>query len=251
MGCLTYSVGFRAPSRSELLESFAAHAARRLAEDDRYTDAGIGPCATAEAGAIDAAAVERLRSLVRVALDAALEDDAFVEQWAGCALTAPKRPAAAASTVLHGGRWHAADGEWPADLLGNQMDERDDGELDGIGGGGIDSAANALDGLDHLSPPYIVQAILGASAEIGCLRRAEGSVFAFVQAETSGGANRLFVDGEEVPVGSDAAQHLQVLCAGGLISAAELRGPLRDSVELQRLVERLLREDFLWVDLEI
>ena len=70
--CVTYSVGFRAPSRAELLRGLAAHVARRLPADDLYADAGLS---LQEPGLIDAAAVGRVREMLRETLEAVLSDE--------------------------------------------------------------------------------------------------------------------------------------------------------------------------------
>ena len=60
--CMTYSVGFRAPSRAELIEGWAAHQADGLAEDDRYADPGLAM--QANPGEIAPAALDRLQAMV-------------------------------------------------------------------------------------------------------------------------------------------------------------------------------------------
>ena len=87
--CLTYSIGFRAPSRAELLLSFSQHVAQRLPEDDRYTDGDIlsadeAPCR----GAILPSSRNRVRELLRGAINDILEDDQAFEAWVGEVLTA-------------------------------------------------------------------------------------------------------------------------------------------------------------------
>lgn len=90
--CLTYSMGFRAPSRSELLLSFAAHAARNLAEDDRFTDGDLPPVASAaRRAAIEPHTTRRVRELLREAISCVLDDDDAFEAWVGEPLTARAR----------------------------------------------------------------------------------------------------------------------------------------------------------------
>jgi 50S ribosomal protein L16 3-hydroxylase len=58
--CLTFSIGMRAPARSELMADFAEFLAEQWPENERYSDpdldAGVDP------GEIDAAAIERVKA---------------------------------------------------------------------------------------------------------------------------------------------------------------------------------------------
>ena len=56
--CLTFSVGMRAPARSELLLDFAEFLAESLPESQRYDDADLAPAK--DSGEIDAAALARV-----------------------------------------------------------------------------------------------------------------------------------------------------------------------------------------------
>ncbi|MCR6700817.1 MAG: cupin domain-containing protein [Dokdonella sp.] len=60
--CLTLSIGMRAPSRAELIVDHAEFVAERLAEADRYGDAGMAPAR--RPGEIDPATIERLAALL-------------------------------------------------------------------------------------------------------------------------------------------------------------------------------------------
>ncbi len=82
--CMTYSVGFRAPSRGDLIESWAAHVADLMSEDDRYTDADLAP--QSHPGEITAPALARLQGMV---LDA-LSDKATFARWFGAWTSLPK-----------------------------------------------------------------------------------------------------------------------------------------------------------------
>ena len=87
--CLTYSIGFRAPSRSELITSFARHAAGKYSDDDRYSDADLLAVGQPlRRGAIEPPTTARVRSMLREAVDAVLNDDAAFEAWLGEAMTA-------------------------------------------------------------------------------------------------------------------------------------------------------------------
>lgn len=83
--CMTWSVGFRAPSAAEIVQDVAAEAAERLPEDRRFADAGM---AWPRDGEIPAAAIAQLRGLLQEALD----DDALLAQWFACYMTGRKYP---------------------------------------------------------------------------------------------------------------------------------------------------------------
>ncbi len=82
--CMTYSIGFRAPSRADLVEGWAAHLADALPEDDRYTDADLVP--QAHPGEITPAALERLHAMAL----SDLADGAAFARWFGAYTSLPK-----------------------------------------------------------------------------------------------------------------------------------------------------------------
>ena len=84
--CMTYSIGFRAPSRADLLGHWVDALIDGLAEDDRYTDGAL--LAAASAGEIDGASLARLHDMVRDVLN---DGEAFAA-WFGRFATAPKYP---------------------------------------------------------------------------------------------------------------------------------------------------------------
>src|SRR3546814_18344048 len=61
-GCLTYSVGFPAPTVAELLSGFAGFAADRLTDRDRYADPALAP--QTHPGEIAPAALPRVPALM-------------------------------------------------------------------------------------------------------------------------------------------------------------------------------------------
>ena len=83
---LCYSIGFRAPSKGEMLEGFSDFLIRDLSEADRFVDPL--PSAPRDASAIQPASLdasfEELRSL--------LDNKALFQQWFGCHVTQPKYP---------------------------------------------------------------------------------------------------------------------------------------------------------------
>ena len=88
--CMTYSIGFRAPSRAELIADWSDAVIDGLSEDDRYNDpdpaalhlTGDNP------GEITPEALERLHAMVTDALS----DRAAFARWFGTYVTAPKYP---------------------------------------------------------------------------------------------------------------------------------------------------------------
>lgn len=84
--CMTYSVGFRAPSRAELIEAWADDIAADLSDTDRYTDAGLAQ--QDNPGEISADALDRLQGMIAEAL----QDRSRFARWFGQYNTAPKNP---------------------------------------------------------------------------------------------------------------------------------------------------------------
>ena len=84
--CMTYSIGFRAPSREELIVNWSECVLEGLDADDRYTDPGLP--AQDNPGDISAAAIARLHAL---AIERLLDHDAFA-RWFGRYSTTPKYP---------------------------------------------------------------------------------------------------------------------------------------------------------------
>ncbi|UVO55494.1 cupin domain-containing protein [Sphingomonas sp. SUN039] len=82
--CMTYSVGFRAPARSELIAHFCDHILAELDDDDRYADPGL--TAAADPREITAEALDALHAMV---LDK-LGDRATFARWFGSYVTTPK-----------------------------------------------------------------------------------------------------------------------------------------------------------------
>jgi 50S ribosomal protein L16 3-hydroxylase len=81
--CMTYSVGFRAPSRSELIAHWADHLLATLDDDDRFTDPEL--TTSANPGEISADALARLHDLVVNRLS----DRTAFARWFGAYTTAP------------------------------------------------------------------------------------------------------------------------------------------------------------------
>ncbi len=84
--CMTYSIGFRAPSRAELIGGWCDDLVAELDDDDRYEDPGLA--AQANPGEISAEALAKLHALITEKLD----DKAAFARWFGGYNTTPKFP---------------------------------------------------------------------------------------------------------------------------------------------------------------
>ena len=83
--CMTYSIGFRAPTHVELVEGFLAHAAEHLDPSARYADPGLE--VPKEPGAIEQDALAKIRAVIRDLTT----DDEVIDRWFGRYMTEPKR----------------------------------------------------------------------------------------------------------------------------------------------------------------
>jgi 50S ribosomal protein L16 3-hydroxylase len=84
--CMTYSIGFRAPSRAELIGGWCEDLVAGLGDEDRYTDPGLA--AQTNPGEISPAAIAQLHAL----LTAKLADRAEFARWFGGFATTRKYP---------------------------------------------------------------------------------------------------------------------------------------------------------------
>lgn len=85
-GCMTYSIGFRAPSRSELILGFADDLVAEIADDDRYCDPGLS--LQANPGEISSEALAALHHMVT----GKLADREIFARWFGQFSSTPKYP---------------------------------------------------------------------------------------------------------------------------------------------------------------
>ncbi|MBC6904901.1 cupin domain-containing protein [Saccharophagus sp. K07] len=83
--CVTYSVGFRAPSHAEILLDCSQEIASTLTEDQRFSDPGREPAANP--GLITQADLGAIKSL----LQEMLADDERIFDWFGRFMTQPRR----------------------------------------------------------------------------------------------------------------------------------------------------------------
>ncbi|EKV27558.1 hypothetical protein C882_1404 [Caenispirillum salinarum AK4] len=82
--CMTYSIGFRAPGVADMIRSFAATVADRVADEDRYEDSDLAR--QVNPGEITPETVERVRRLIMERLD----DSDSLAAWFGKHVTEPK-----------------------------------------------------------------------------------------------------------------------------------------------------------------
>jgi 50S ribosomal protein L16 3-hydroxylase len=85
--CMTFSIGFRAPSARELHSDLAELLYQRLPEAARYADPDLAAADPAVRGQIDAAALARIRATVRAGFAAS---DAELDAWFARFVTEPK-----------------------------------------------------------------------------------------------------------------------------------------------------------------
>ena len=84
--CMTWSVGFRAPSHVEVLTHFTDFLTQYLGDEQRYSDAGLSR--PADPAQIDEQTVERLQQLIL----ASVQDREALGTWFGRFMTEPRYP---------------------------------------------------------------------------------------------------------------------------------------------------------------
>ncbi|MDZ4300752.1 MAG: cupin domain-containing protein [Pseudomonas sp.] len=84
--CMTYSVGFRAPSAAEVLTHFTDFLGQFLPDEERYSDAHAQP--TSDPTQIQRDALDRLKAL----LTEHMSDERLLMTWFGQFMTEPKYP---------------------------------------------------------------------------------------------------------------------------------------------------------------
>lgn len=85
--CMTYSIGFRAPSSSDLIDGFAAEVAERLPEHERYRDPPNLAAVAGHPGEITESVVKRLHNIVLQQLS-----EPALAEWFGAYATMRKYP---------------------------------------------------------------------------------------------------------------------------------------------------------------
>ena len=92
--CMTYSVGFRAPSAAEVLTHFTDFLIQYLTDEERYTDADAQP--VSDPHQIQADALDRLKGL----LAEHMSDERMLLTWFGQFMTEPRYPELVAGEEL-------------------------------------------------------------------------------------------------------------------------------------------------------
>ncbi|MBF7731494.1 ribosomal protein uL16 3-hydroxylase [Pseudomonas sp. N040] len=92
--CMTYSIGFRAPSAAEVLTHFTDFLAQFLADEERYSDAGQQP--VSDPYQIQHDVLERLKAL----LAEHMGDERLLLTWFGQFMTEPRYPERIAGTPI-------------------------------------------------------------------------------------------------------------------------------------------------------
>jgi len=82
--CMTYSIGFRAPSHTELLNDFVQEQMSHLSEDHRFCDPGFTP--QTHSGEISEPTIDAISKL----LSEAAQDKQALKTWFGQFITQPK-----------------------------------------------------------------------------------------------------------------------------------------------------------------
>lgn len=84
--CMTYSIGFRAPSVQDIVSHYCDHRLASLDDSRRYRDGEIKK--NDDAFQIDQEALSQVKSLLTQALD----DPQSLHEWFGCYMTTPRYP---------------------------------------------------------------------------------------------------------------------------------------------------------------
>lgn len=84
--CMTYSIGFRAPSRAELIEGWCDAQVDAASDEDRYVDPDL--VTQSNPGEIRPSAIDRMHAMVL----AGLADRAAFARWVGRHVSIPKYP---------------------------------------------------------------------------------------------------------------------------------------------------------------
>lgn len=82
--CMTYSIGFRAPSTEEILSGFLGRVLEQIDPLERYVDPELEP--QDDPGLISHEALERIRKIIHNAMP-----DDEIDRWFGAFVTEPKR----------------------------------------------------------------------------------------------------------------------------------------------------------------
>jgi len=117
-GCITYSVGFRAPSHREMLQDFSDYVGRQLSEDVRFADPDLIP--QVNPGHMTAAVLQTVHRILRRYVD----DQDMLAEWFGRYMTVPKYQEADMEVDAYGledVRGYVSEGRWLARNEGSRF----------------------------------------------------------------------------------------------------------------------------------
>lgn len=226
--CMTYSIGFRAPTQAELLHAAitaAAAAAAAASGQTFYSDQSLA--LPRDAGEITPNALSQLKEMVKKGMASVLDDEYVLARWMGKHLTRPRQTR----------RQRVREEE-----------EEGNGEDGEEGGGGY------LVEIDREEAETIVQELMergkgeGEKEEQwGVVYRAEGLKFAHALENSL-----LFVDGHVWELKDEDGERRWRVCAcltGGPspLPADELKELLNSSPECSEIVREWLERGFLYV----
>ncbi|CAB1099265.1 unnamed protein product [Ectocarpus sp. CCAP 1310/34] len=220
--CMTYSVGFRAPSVRDLVSFFGEHVGSTATKpDDFFQDPNLKR--QESHGLISREAVSKAKGLVREALLSALDDDVAFDRWFGAQVTRSRRDHSSYPVPMDDEQGLSFGYQFPKDVTAAVKRAFHKEAESGAGAG-------SGDGLG----PFVYHA--------------EGLTFAFVEHEGRGQGATLFVDGTDFPVPQEMAFAAALVCDSQRLSPREL-GPalLGEQGEgVETLLHSLLKEGYLY-----
>ncbi|CAM9270904.1 unnamed protein product [Ascophyllum nodosum] len=219
--CMTYSVGFRAPSARDLVAFFGDHVSSTVTKADNFfADPDLRK--QNNHGLISREAVSRAREMIREAVLSALDDDDDFDRWFGEHVTRSRRD--------HTGYPVPMD-DLEGLSFGYQLPEDVTSAIRRAYRKGNTLSAGA--DLDNLGP---------------FVYHAEGITFAFVEHMGSQGGTTLFVDGNVFPLPARRAFMASLICKSSRLSPQDL-GPALEGehgTEVGELLHLLLRGGFIY-----
>jgi len=282
--CMTYSIGFRAPTSPELFRAFGKILAERAPADAVFAPTE----ATRDIGSTIGGKIPLDDEKAEDQLDQGTPSDAS-SALIGLGIVKgdplESRGRIAASTLVEARQIlvdavdafladEAAVAEWlGCALTAPRRQPAQTNMLTGIASPvASDVVASMASVSAGLGAPSLAQEI--ANGEVGdvFLRHTEGAVLTYVDVPSDGydpGASapreaagstlfvstplrrQLFLDGELVDVAADALTYLPLICDTRVIPAGTLRDGLVESQGLRTLVDELLRRDAIYADVDM
>ncbi|CAM9223205.1 unnamed protein product, partial [Hapterophycus canaliculatus] len=199
--CMTYSIGFRAPSTRDLVTFFSDHVATAKTKADAfYQDPDLRR--QESCGLISREAVSRAKELIREAVLSALDDEEAFDKWFGAQVTRSRRDHAGYPMQMDEEEGLSFGYQLPIDVTAAVkrafLKEKASGD-----------GARDADGLG----PFVYHA--------------EGLTFAFIEHEGPEEGATVFVDGNEFPLSKETAFAASLVCDSPRLSPRDL-GPALD-----------------------